>query len=128
MKSLKIRGLFIACLTIVCVTVVRAQNQKDHISFPSPTAASIAVYGEHDVSLFTGTPEVSVPIVELKEGKLKLPISLQYRADGVKVDEHPGWVGSNWSLSSGGMITRVVKGLPDEYHLQMQGGDYPAFG
>ena len=29
----------------------------------------------------------------------------------------PGWVGQNWSLEAGGIITRSVKGLPDEYGM-----------
>jgi YD repeat-containing protein len=128
MNPLNLLRSGIACLMVASTLNIAAQNQQDHLSFPSPTAASLGVFGEHEVSLFTGSPKVSVPIAELKEGRLTLPIELQYRADGVKVDEHPGWVGSNWSLSSGGMITRVVKGLPDEFHLQMQGGDYPAYG
>jgi hypothetical protein len=43
-----------------------------------------------------------------------LPISLSYHAGGVKVGEVASWVGLNWSLNAGGIITRSVMGIPDE--------------
>ena len=46
---------------------------------------------------------------------MDLPISLDYHASGVKVDQHPSWVGLNWNLNAGGAITREVRDLPDEF-------------
>lgn len=44
-----------------------------------------------------------------------MPLALNYDASGVRPDEHPGWVGMNFSLSAGGVITRTVNNLPDEF-------------
>ncbi len=81
---------------------------------PSPTSAALGMYGEYPVTMATGTPEISIPIYEIKGRKLSLPISLSYHASGIKVDQYASWVGLGWSLNAGGVITRSVHGLPDE--------------
>ena len=87
----------------------------DKIIPPSPTAASLGKYGNIPVSLYTGTPEISIPLYEIKGRKLSVPISLSYHASGMKVDEIAGWVGSGWSLNAGGVITRSVVDQPDDH-------------
>lgn len=39
---------------------------------------------------------------------------MNYRASGIRVDEIGSWVSVSWSLECGGVITRTVRGLPDE--------------
>jgi YD repeat-containing protein len=83
---------------------------------PSPNASSLGVYGELPVSLFTGIPDISIPIYELKGNKIGLPISLSYHAGGLRPEVHPSWVGNGWSLNAGGVITRKWNGVfADEY-------------
>ncbi len=81
---------------------------------PSPNAASLGKYGDIPVSYHTGVPNVGIPIYTLQEGPISLPISLSYHAGGVKVGEPCSWVGLNWSLQAGGMISRTQQGLADE--------------
>lgn len=85
-------------------------------ALPGPNTAGLGVYGDVPVSLFTGIPQIEIPLYELKEGEHTLPLSLSYYAGGVRPDQHPGWVGLNWSLNAGGVITRVIKDMPDEYN------------
>jgi hypothetical protein len=82
----------------------------------SPNAASLGQYGEIPVTLFTGTPSINIPIHELKYGQVTVPIALSYHASGIRPDQHPGWVGLGWTLQAGGMISRTIKDLPDEYN------------
>lgn len=102
-----------------------SQFQKPDIRIPSPNAASLGLYGEVPVSLYTGTPNIDIPIYTLQEGKIKVPISLSYHASGVRVNQHPGWVGLNWNLNAGGAITRVIKDAADDYD---DGGNTSAKG
>jgi Salmonella virulence plasmid 65kDa B protein len=81
---------------------------------PSPNAASLGKYADFPVNLYNGIPSISIPVYELKGRSISVPISLSYHASGIKVGEVASWVGLGWSLNAGGVITRSVKGLPDE--------------
>lgn len=96
--------------------VVYGQDGKTSFSngISSPTAASLGKYGNSTVSLFTGSPRVRVPVFDLKGRKLTLPIILNYNSSGILVEEIPGWAGLGWSLNAGGVITRTVRGIPDD--------------
>ena len=84
-------------------------------AIPSPNAASLGTYGIIPVSLYTGTPNISIPLYTFESRGLKLPVTLRYDASGVKVNQLPSWLGHNWSLEAGGVITRTIKGRCDEY-------------
>jgi YD repeat-containing protein len=71
-------------------------------------------FGQVPVGLFTGTPQLSIPLFELNVGKINLPISLSYSSNGVRVDEIAGNVGLGWNLNAGGVITRSINDEPDE--------------
>lgn len=80
----------------------------------SPSAASLGAFGNTDVNLFTGKPNINIPLYELSLGNFKLPINLSYSNDGLKVAETPSLVGLGWTLNATGVISREVRGLPDE--------------
>jgi YD repeat-containing protein len=81
---------------------------------PSPEAASLGKYGDISVSLFGGSPDISIPLGEIADTRIKVPISLMYNATGVKVNDIATNVGLSWTLSAGGAITRVIRGQPDK--------------
>jgi YD repeat-containing protein len=81
---------------------------------PSPNSSSLGKYGEWPVSLYTGLPSVNIPLYTVQSGAVNLPISLSYHSAGNKVGEIASWVGLGWSLNAGGVISRSVRGWPDE--------------
>lgn len=89
-------------------------NPYNEASIASPNAASLGKYGDIPVSYHTGIPQMSIPIYQITEGSLSLPVSLSYHASGLRVAETASWVGAGWSLNAGGVITRTVRGAPDE--------------
>jgi hypothetical protein len=108
--SKKIVSVFLLCCT--CIWACPAQSS---LTFPSPNAASLGKYGDYQVGYYTGVPAIGVPLFEIKECDLNIPVALSYHAAGVKVNDIPSWVGTNWSLTAGGVITRVTAGLPDDF-------------
>lgn len=83
-------------------------------SISSPTAAGLGKYGDIPISHHTGVPNIDIPIFNISEGNLSLPISMSYHSSGIRVDELASWVGLGWSLNAGGVISRTVVGTPDE--------------
>ncbi|MEM6685686.1 MAG: hypothetical protein AAF617_07860, partial [Bacteroidota bacterium] len=107
------------CL-FLCSMIARSQNLASSFEPPtvipsSPEVSSILRYSEVPVSYYNGIPNVGVPIYTLQGRELAAPINLSYHAGGHRVNEEASRVGLGWSLSAGGQISRVVKGLPDDY-------------
>jgi hypothetical protein len=94
--------------------LLQAQIPQSPTSLQSPNAASLGLYGEVPVSLFTGIPEITIPLFTAPEKYYGFSIGLSYHGGGVRPDQHPGWVGTNWTLMAGGCISRVEKGGCDE--------------
>ncbi|WP_409029386.1 RHS repeat domain-containing protein [Gracilimonas sediminicola] len=118
METVKRFGLLILFLFV-------AQNLQaqfnDHsvtssynIGLSSPTASSISKFGDSPVSYATGTPSIEIPLYNAQSRDLNIPISLSYHASGIRVSDVPSWVGLGWALNAGGVITRTMRGLPDE--------------
>lgn len=79
----------------------------------APNAAAFAKYGEIPVSLSSGIPNVSVPLVSIKAGSVEIPVSLSYHNNGLKTDEIPSYVGLGWNLNAGGVINYEQRGNDD---------------
>ena len=79
----------------------------------SPEATQFTKYGNVDVSLYTGTPNISIPIYTLQGKEVSVPISLSYDASGIKVEQISTRIGLGWNVNVGGTITRMVRGEAD---------------
>ena len=113
-------------LLLTCFKIGNAQNAPlNQVNISSPTAASLGKYADFPISYHTGLPQISIPIYTVDAGPLELPISISYHAGGLKVMEPASHVGAGWSLNAGGMITRTVKGGPDD---RGTGAAYTKFG
>lgn len=62
------------------------------------------------VSHYTGTASINIPFYTISAGGVQVPVSLGYQASGIKVKDMETWVGLGWRLSTGGRISRMVRG------------------
>ncbi len=109
-------GLLVFVFSLLQITVL-AQNEQQKVVNPippEPTAAALGRYGEVPVSLYSGIPQISIPIFDARGRRLSVPISLSYHAGGNRVEDIASWVGLGWSLNAGGVINRTVRGIPDK--------------
>lgn len=81
---------------------------------PSPDVAAMSTFGSVPVSLYTGTPDVSIPLYDIKIGNYNMPITASYHLASVKPHLSPSILGVGWSLIAGGYITRTVREFYDE--------------
>lgn len=116
-KMRYIISLFVLSVCMVKVVVAQTAPQSTDLKqvvTPSPTSSALGQYGNVPVGLYTGSAQVNIPLYEVKEGALSLPITMSYNSSGIKVADMASWVGLGFSLNAGGCITRTVFGLPDE--------------
>jgi YD repeat-containing protein len=90
-------------------------NLLGDVGMATPEAASLGKYVDIPVGLYTGVPNISIPIHTARDGAVSLPVSLSYHASGIKVGEPAGQAGLGWALNAGGRVMRTVLGLPDEH-------------
>jgi RHS repeat-associated protein len=122
----------IACLCL-CISFgfLQAQqsspNGKDDISLttiipPAPTVASLMHFEEVSVDLYSGQPSIGIPLGQVPiSDKLTYSIGIQYNTQAVRIDERSGWLGTGFSMATGGVISRTVRGIPDENNSQLLG-------
>lgn len=91
----------------------------------SPESAAFEKYGDNQVNLFSGTPQINIPIYTHKGRELNLPFNISYDASGIKMNQKPTFVGLGWNFNVGGRISRRVNGLPDDYkNTEIMGQPY----
>lgn len=80
---------------------------------PAPNAASLGKFGDIPVSEFTGSAAVSLPLYNIKVGSLNLPVTANYHTGGIKVEEIASDLGLGWALTTGGVISKTIRGMED---------------
>lgn len=109
-----IKNIFSYFFLVFLILNINAQEMPfSPVVPPSPDASMLGRFGEYPVSLYTGLPQINVPVYALKGKDISVSISLSYHASGIKKDEEPGILGNAWALNAGGVITRVMRGKAD---------------
>lgn len=104
---------------IITLVFIQARSQSNQnfeipeIKPPSIDTYNLGKYGNIPIGLFTGSQNINIPLVNMSVDGLNVPISLLYNSSGVKVDDLNGNIGLGWTLLAGGVITKVVRDLPD---------------
>ena len=114
------KKLYIAAILFYCALSFSQESLGlSDFTPPSPEAQALTKYANLDADEFRGMVNYNLPLYNYKAGKLSLPLSLHYRGAGVKVADLPTWVGMNWTLQAGGVITRATKDKPDEMAIRI---------
>ena len=92
-----------------------AQTELPTVTPPSPDAMSFQRISFENFNSYTGSASISVPLANVQVGPINVPVSLSYvGSHGIKVEEVASEVGLGWSLNAGGMVSRTIRGMPDE--------------
>ncbi len=79
----------------------------------TPESAAFEKYGDPEVSEFSGTSSVSIPLYTVQSRFIQVPVTLSYQATGVRVNQEASWVGLGFDLIAGGRITVETRGSVD---------------
>jgi hypothetical protein len=112
------KGFFLFFFLITAVLShsqsAESPNLANSASLP-PSGAQASKLNSTAVNLFTGIPNISIPIYSFKNNSgLNVSISIDYVGGGIQVNEAATVVGLGWYLNTGGTITRTVRGMPDD--------------
>jgi hypothetical protein len=107
-------ALLLPLLWLTFLLNAQDKNLIPKIFENSPNSSSFVKFGNYKVNTFTGLPDISIPLYEIKVGDITVPIAIRYHASGLKVTESASWVGLGWALEAGGAVTRKVMGIADE--------------
>jgi YD repeat-containing protein len=118
MKPVPIIGCALFAITSAFAQPGNGPVSKDllappKITPPSPHAATFTKYGDIPVSPYSGVPNISIPLHDIRVRDIRVPVTLTYHASGVKVAEEAGRVGLGWALNCGGSISRTIIGRDD---------------
>ncbi|MCL9803986.1 hypothetical protein NAT51_00520 [Flavobacterium amniphilum] len=106
----------ITCLIIGALFSTNSNAQRGGITPPSIEASSLGIYGDIPVDLSKGTTNIDIPIHTISVGNENFPITLNYNASGIKVDQQASSTGLGWVMNNSALVTRVVNGLPDDLY------------
>jgi len=118
------KNKIIITFLIGVLSIVGYSQELPQVVPPSPEASALFKFNEIPVSLNNGLHNTTIPLLEIKSGGVNIPISLSYHSRGVQVSEIASRVGTGWTLSYGGMISRQIRGLPDDLTFGYNNGTF----
>lgn len=106
----------LACNAVSLFSLVAtAQITEPKVIPPSPEAKALEKFVDQPVDYFRGTSKIEIPLWNISQDEVTVPVSLSYHQGGIKVQEIASNEGLGWSLFAGGTISREVRGgLPDD--------------
>ncbi|WP_302567601.1 RHS repeat domain-containing protein [Culturomica massiliensis] len=104
----------VCCLVFLWVANVCLGQDDPNVTFPSPQAWSFIRYGNTPVNLYTGTVMAEIPLYRYTDPDFDFPVSVKYASNGFLPNKASGVVGYDWLLNVGGVISRTVRGMPDD--------------
>lgn len=106
MKNFKLIIVFLS------VQILFSQSQtNNYIPFNEkinpPSVTEYERYEFSNVNKSTGTVDIMVPIYEINQDGVTIPINLTYSTSGLKVSEEASWVGLGWDLNFASIYQQV---------------------
>jgi hypothetical protein len=131
MRKIKKVILFTLTFSLICCIDVNGQNNNlpqisadmKNVIPPSPTVAAMMKFDELPVSYYTGIPDIKIPVFSTptRDKNFNFQLFLNYHPTDVQIGNISSWIGTGWSLTGAGAISRVVRGEADDNLIYSKG-------
>jgi YD repeat-containing protein len=115
-KNLPIRLLLFCALLLFFGKAMAQEVGLPAVVKPSPQSMAFTRYGDYPMTGCNGLTDITIPVHTIAGRKLSLPITMSFHASGMMAGEVEGALGMRWTLNCGGLVTRTMKGTPDEWN------------
>ncbi len=108
---------------LICILLIvsdfkgqTSEYQTKTIDIKSPQSYEMERFGNTPVNLYSGNIDLDIPIYSEKilGTEENFNINLAYNSSGFIPAKQSNYVGQDWFLNYGGVITRTIKNLPDD--------------
>lgn len=131
--NMKTKSLFLLCYLLLACGRMFAQDKFPHDNLqngfiPSPDAGNAASARSITVDPYTGMLQAGFTLYSYKNASTGLShsISIGYNGGGgIHVDDIASNIGLGWSLNTGGVITRSINDIADEFGYAVDTGNDP---
>lgn len=97
-------------------TICQSNYNLPPVITPSPQSIAFTRYGDYPMANHNGLTDITIPLHTVTGKRLSLPITMSFHASGRMANETNGTLGIRWTLNAGGLVTRTMKGYPDEWN------------
>lgn len=109
---MKMKKQKISLFIILFLNLVHSQNQTNtFIPFDEkinpPSVTEYEKYEFSSINKSNGTLIINIPIYEINQDGVKIPISLDYTTKGIKVSDDGSWVGLGWDLNFASIYQQI---------------------
>lgn len=104
------------------VCFVDAQFSSRFQDPKTPEVYQMQKYGKQDITLYTGRPNINIPLFSIQYGQINLPFKMSYTSNGIRGDEEASRIGLGWYFDLP-MINQTVQGY-DDLEMQIVQPDY----
>jgi len=88
---------------------------QDFKPLKSPDVTSFIAVNYQPVNEYSGRADISIPLYSINFDGLEIPITVSYNTGGVNINGASSRVGLNWSLNTGGLISKEIVGDDDSF-------------
>ena len=103
-------------LTVYSVTLfAQIETSTPQITRPTPSVASMMNFVDVPVNLYTGIPDINIPLYNLptRSKDINVNLSLNYHPSGISFLDKSSDVGLGWGMLADGVISRTIIAQPD---------------
>ena len=110
-----IRWIFFIFIFLQFSLIVESQVDAWKPMIETPIQSNLLnLSSQTTVNTYTGIGNIVISLYNIQLKDFNIPVSLQYNTSGIQVNQISSWVGLGWNLYTGGKISRIVRGKPDD--------------